>query len=139
VLRTNAGLECAFRANLDDAKTLAHALPTAISKAKVGEARLELVAELTRMPDREYLLWLKQAPFRAQRVRSPRLDLAALRRTASRVSEETRGRMRRGVVSMEREALEASAAAEWARIEAGRELDTPTINPQARRRHPRLG
>jgi hypothetical protein len=139
VLRTNAGLECAFRANIDDAKTLAHALPTPVGKKSAGEARHDVVADLTQMPDREYLLWLKQAPFRAQHVRSPRLDLEALRSAAEGVSADVRHAIERGVVSMDRTALEAYAAAEWERIEAAHELDTPTLKPTTRRRHPRLG
>jgi len=138
VLRTNAGMECAFRANQDDAKTLVHALPPPTGHRSAGEARLGLVAELTQMPDREYLLWMKQAPFRAQRVRSPRLDLVALRRAGARVPNHVREVLRRGVVSMDREAVEAHAAAEWERIGASHEADAPEIKPGARR-HPRLG
>lgn len=139
VLRTNAGIECAFRANLEDAKTLVHALPVPPRQKNVAEARLALVTELTQMPDREYLLWLKQAPFRAQHVRSPRLDVAGLRESADRLDGEVREALRRGVVSMDRAALEAHAAAEWERIGMTREADAPLIEPNARRRHRRLG
>lgn len=139
VLRTNAGIECAFRANLEDAKTLVHALPVPPRQKNVAEARLALVTELTQMPDREYLLWLKQAPFRAQHVRSPRLDVAGLRESADRLDGEVREALRRGVVSMDRAALEAHAAAEWERIGMTREEDAPVIEPNARRRHRRLG
>jgi len=139
VLRTNAGIECAFRANLEDAKTLVHALPVPPGQRSVGEARLGMVAELTQMPDRELLFWLKQAPFRAQRVRSPRLDLDCLRRAASEVGAETREAARRGTVSMDRGELEAFAAAEWERIGMNRETEPPVVAPNARRRHPRLG
>jgi len=139
VLRTNAAIECAFRANLEDAKALVHALPPPVEGKGVGEARLAQIAGLTQMPDREFLLWIKQAPFRAQRVRSPRLDLAELRRAGEGTSAEARRTIERGVVSMDRSELETHAAAEWDRIEAARELETPTIKPTARRRHPRLG
>ncbi len=139
VLRTNAGIECAFRANLEDARTLVHALPVPPRQKNAAETRLGLVTELTQMPDREYLLWLKQAPFRAQHVRSPRLDIAALRETAAQLGEEVRAAIRRGVVSMDRAALEAHAAAEWERIGMNRETDAPVIEPNARRRHRRLG
>ncbi|MEQ1832469.1 MAG: DUF87 domain-containing protein, partial [Candidatus Eisenbacteria bacterium] len=109
VLRTNAGIECAFRANIEDAKTLVHALPVPPRQKNAAEGRLALVTELTQMPDREYLLWLKQAPFRAQHVRSPRLDLARLREVADRLDPGVRAALRRGVVSMDRAALEAHA------------------------------
>jgi hypothetical protein len=139
VLRTNAGIECAFRANLEDAKTLVHALPLPPGQRNAAEARLALVAELTQMPDREFLLWLKQAPFRAQRVRSARLDLDALRQLAAAVPTDVRDAIRRGTVSMDRAALEAHAAAEWERIGMNHEAEAPTIEPTVRRRHPRLG
>jgi hypothetical protein len=139
VLRTNAGIECAFRANLEDAKTLVYALPVPPGQRNIAEARLAMVAQLTQMPDREFLFWLKQAPFRAQRVRSPRLDLDALRRVATELPEELREAARRGTVSMDRAELEAFAAAEWERMGMNREADPPVIAPNARRRHPRLG
>ena len=139
VLRTNAGIECAFRGNFEDAKTFVHALPLLPRQKSAPEARLGLVTELTQMPDREYLLWLKQAPFRAQHVRSPRLDVAALRASAERLGGEAREALRRGIVSMNRAALEAHAAAEWDRIGMNREMDVPVIDPNARRRHRRLG
>lgn len=139
VLRTNAGMECVFRANIEDAKTLVHALPTPPRQHNAGEARLELVTELTQMPDREYLLWLKQAPFRAQHVRSPRLDVAGLRAAAARLEPDALAAIRRGVVSMDRAALEAHAAAEWERIGMNREAAGPVIERTARRRHGRLG
>jgi len=139
VLRTNAGIECAFRANIDDAKTLVHALPVPPRQKSVAETRLGLLTELTQMPDREYLLWLKQAPFRAQHVRSPRLDVPGLRESANQLRGDVRASIRRGVVSMDRAALEAHAAADWERIGVNREADTPVIEPNARRRHRRLG
>jgi len=139
VLRTNAGLECAFRCNLEDAKSLVHALPTPLVEARAGEARLALMQQLTQLPDREFLLWMKQAPFRAQRVRSPRLDVAALRAAAAELPAATRDTIRRGTVSMERVALEAHARREWEQIEGAEEPEQPVIEPRGRRRHPRLG
>ena len=139
ILRTNAGIECAFRANLEDAKTLVHALPSPPGQRNAAEARLGLVTELTHMPDREFLLWLKQAPFRAQRVRSPRLDIAGFRQAANRLPADAREGLRRGAVSMDRAVLEAHAAAEWERMGMNRDSDTPVIAPTARRRHPRIG
>jgi hypothetical protein len=139
VLRTNAGIECAFRANLEDAKTLVHALPAPPGQRNAAEARLAMVAELTQMPDREFLFWLKQAPFRAQRVRSPRLDLESMRRAAAGLPAEIREATRKGTVSMARPEIEAFAAAEWDRIGMNREAGPPVIAPNARRRHPRLG
>lgn len=139
VLRTNAGLECAFRCNLEDAKLLVHALPAPAVESRAGEARLALMQQLTQLPDREFLLWMKQAPFRAQRVRSPRLDVAALRAAAEGLPIATREVIRRGTVSMERAALEAHARREWEQFDAADEPEAPVIEPRGHRRHPRLG
>jgi hypothetical protein len=139
VLRTNATIEVAFRANHEDARTLAQSLPLPPHHKNAAEARLELATALTQMPNREYLLWIKQAPFRPQRVRSPRLDLAAIRRAAEQVPAETHDQIARGTMSMDRDALAAHAAAEWTRLGLSHEADLPIIAPEGHRRHPRLG
>lgn len=107
VLRTNASLECAFRCNLEDAKPIVQAMPLPPDCGPLEVTRQSMIQELTQLPDREFLLWMKRAPFGAQRVRSPRLDLDHLRRLAGGVSPEVRESIRRGVVSMDRAALEA--------------------------------
>lgn len=110
VLRTNASLECAFRCNLEDAKPLVQVMPLPAVAGSLDVTRQSMVQALTQLPDREYLLWMKRASFGAQRVRSPRLDLDHLRHLASTLPEEVRDRVRRGVVSMDRVALEALVA-----------------------------
>lgn len=100
-VQTNCAMQAQFRSNLDDAKAFAHAMPI----PKAGETRDDLVAELTRLPDREFLLWLRRFPFRAQRVRSPRIDLKKLRELAAAVPEETRRRIRQGAVAIPRAEL----------------------------------
>ncbi len=110
VLRTNASIECAFRCNLEDAKPLVHAMPLPPDAHRLEVTRQSMVQELTQLPDREFLLWMKRAPFGAQKVRSARLDVEELRRCADGLSPETRAAIRRGTVSMDRDALEASIA-----------------------------
>lgn len=110
VLRTNANVECAFRCNLEDAKPLVQSMPLPPDAQRLEATRQSMVQELTQLPDREFLLWMKRAPFGAQRVRSPRLDLEQLRQVAEQISPEQREAIRRGTVSMPREALEALVA-----------------------------
>jgi hypothetical protein len=99
LLRTNTGLECAFRCNYEDAQSLAHAFPVPADTKRPAEARQALARQMTGLPQRSFYLWLKEASFRAQLVRSPRLDLDELRSEASRTSEEIRERIRQGVVA----------------------------------------
>ncbi len=107
VLRTNASIECAFRCNLEDAKPLVQAMPLPADALRLEATRQSMVQELTQLPDREFLLWMKRAPFGAQRVRSPRLDVAGLRSAAEALSPDARRAIRRGTVSMARADLEA--------------------------------
>lgn len=100
LLRTNTAVEAAFRCNLDDAKNIGHALPVPSGTERPSQVRRGLVEEFTRLPDRTYYLWAKRL-FQAQRVRSPRLDLAALQEAASRVAPETLDFIRRGSVALD--------------------------------------
>ncbi len=99
LLRTNTGLECVFRCNYEDAQSVSHALPVADETTRPAEARMALARQMTRLPRRSYYLWLKEASFRAQLVRSPRLNLEELRGEAREASEETRARIRQGTVA----------------------------------------
>lgn len=62
-----------------------------------------------------------------------------LRASANQLDGEARAAIRRGVVSMDRAALETHAAADWERIGMNREANAPVIEPNVRRRHRRLG
>ncbi len=124
LLRTNAGIEIAFRCALEDAKFFAHALPP---PPKEKAARQWATEEMTRLPDRTFYLWLKQARFRAQRLRSPRLDLAALRERAAAVPEEIRERIRRGTVAATHEELAAFADREAERSTRERPAESQII------------
>jgi hypothetical protein len=127
-LRTNAGLECAFRCNLEDAKPLVQAMPLPVDAQRLEATRQAMVQELLRLPDREYLLWMKRMSFGAQRVRSPRLDLEGFRSAVEGLSEEVRSAIRRGTVSMDRVRLEALLAAEGEALnQTATEGNRPTI------------
>lgn len=103
-LRTNTGFDFMFRSSVEDARSFAHALPVSPEERANREV---LVEEITRLPTREYYLWLK--PFRAQRVRSPRLALDALRRRGADIPVEVRERIGRGTVAASRDELERIA------------------------------
>ena len=107
LLRTNVGIVSTFRSALEDAKAMSHALPVAPGTKKPAEARQALVEEMTRLQDRTFYFWLRQAPFRAQKVRSPRIDLVQLRELTAQVPAEVREAIRRGTVALPREELEA--------------------------------
>ena len=100
LLRTNCGVEAAFRANVDDARAYAHAVALPAGSRKTGEARQALVEQLTRLERRQYLLWVKEKA-RAQLVRSPRLELERLQARADALPAAVREQIARGTVSME--------------------------------------
>ncbi len=100
-LRTNTGIETAFRCNVEDARAFAHALPVPTGERDVARARHALVEEMTRLPRRTYRLWLRQAPFRAQKVRAPRIDLDDLRARAATAPTALRARIRKGTAAMD--------------------------------------
>ena len=106
LLRTNVGTVSTFRCALEDAKAMSHALHIAPGTKKPAEARQALVEEMTRLPDRTFYFWLRQAPFRAQQVRSPRIDLGHLRELAAQLPAEVHEAIRRGTVALPREELE---------------------------------
>ena len=118
-LRTNANWFAVFRSNLEDARAMAHALPVPAGGNGKAAGREELVEELTRLPDREFRLWIRRAPFRAQRVRSARLDLDELRRRAATVPEEIREHIRRGTVVVPRAELEEALSSGGSDVPSG--------------------
>ena len=107
LIRTNTGLEVAFRCSLPDATAFAHALPVPRSNNATA-ARQALTEEMTRLPRRHFYLWLREAPFPAQRVVSPRLDIDRLRREAELAPEGLLAAIRCGTVSLPRPELESA-------------------------------
>jgi hypothetical protein len=104
LLRTNTGFECAFRANAEDARAYLHAVSVPKGTKRPAEARQALVEQLTRLERRQFLFWAK-GHVRAQVLRSPRIDMDALRAAARTVSPDLRERIERGIVARELNAL----------------------------------
>jgi hypothetical protein len=132
LLRTNTGLEMAFRCSLDDARLFAQALPVAEEMPNRAEARLQLAREMTQLPRRTYCMWLKEASFRAQLVRSPRLELPQLRELAAKAPEEVRRKIRQGTAAIPRADFEVSSAQARAYETAESEVDTNLPSGPAR-------
>lgn len=138
LLRTNTGVELVFRSSLEDARDFSHAFPVPDGCPKPAEERLRFARELTRLPQREALLWFKRQGLLAQRIRSPRLDLEELRTLAAQCPEATRSLIRTGTVSTSRAEVEKSlrakrtaAAVEGPRVEGPAVILNPSL--------PRLG
>jgi hypothetical protein len=143
VLRTNAGFEVAFRCSYADARELVEPMPLPPGTQRSAEVRQALAQDLTRMPIRSYLLWAKQEAFGAQQVRSPRLDLDALRDAGARLEPGVREAICRGTVSIPREELEALVASDrtLSGLENGLALGVgdEEASKLRVRRHPKLG
>jgi hypothetical protein len=106
LLRTNVGIEAAFRCNIEDAKAYAHALPISENTERPGEARQALLTQLTRLETREYLLWIK-GRYPAQLVRSPRIDLEYLQALAAEAPQDVRDFVQQGTVALRAEDIDA--------------------------------
>lgn len=107
LLRTNTALEMVFRSSFEDAKSFGPALMgTPGGKGKKVEGRG--FEDLTRLPDREFFLWLKKESFGAHRARSPRLDLERMKQLAASAPADVRKALAHGSVTMDRTELEAS-------------------------------
>ncbi|MDM7914511.1 MAG: DUF87 domain-containing protein [Candidatus Eisenbacteria bacterium] len=108
LLRTNTGLEAVFRSSFEDAKTIAHALPVATDPKKARVERAALLEEIPRLPNRVFYLWLKGRPFRAQKVRSPRLNLDRLRLAGLELPDDIAAFLEQGTVARPREEIAAA-------------------------------
>lgn len=137
LLRTNVGIEAAFRCNIEDANAYAHAVSFSETTERPAEARRRLIEQLTRLERREYLLWVK-GHHRAQLVRSPRLDLERLRERAACAPPAIREFIQQGTVALRPEEVgqvDTQDASE-------QDLATDEVQPVDRQendRFPRLG
>ncbi|MBI1797172.1 MAG: hypothetical protein HYR74_08985 [Candidatus Eisenbacteria bacterium] len=77
-LRTNCGIETVFRPSRRDAALMAHALPVPEGVDDAGKRRAQLLRRLTRLPRREYALWIKDGAVPLHFVRAAHLDLSHL-------------------------------------------------------------
>lgn len=92
LLRTNTSMEFIFRANPEDADRLAKHLPMSLTSNATGDTFREVSRVISHLPNREFVLWSKQLG-QAERMRSPRVDMAALERMVARTPSELRARV----------------------------------------------
>lgn len=114
VLKTNVGVEAIFRSSVEDARALSEGFLSRSPDETLTQARSRFIEEIASLPRRSFFLWLKSTSYGPQRLMSPRLDVAALRRSAASLPAEMRRRIRMGVASVDRRELEAQLAAEAA-------------------------
>lgn len=106
LLRTNTGIEVAFRSSFEDARAIAHALPVSPDPKAAKAERQAVLEAIPRMPTRAFYLWIKDADFRAQKVRSPRLDLSRLRAAGDDIPDDIRAFLERGIAALPRKQVE---------------------------------
>ena len=135
ILRTNLGAECIFRSSVEDARTLSEGLSTRSADETLTQARSRVVEEIATLPKRSFFFWLRDSAFGPQRLQSPRVNIGALKASASSLTLEQRERIRLGTASIERPADKPSPPA------TAPEPDprVAPLPPQKRRRAPRLG
>jgi hypothetical protein len=133
-LRTNVGIELCFRAAREDARLLADAMPIPDGVTS-GAARAQLVRDLMQLQPRECVLWLRSLGLAPQRVRSPRLDLDALRRTGAAYVEAVGAKLRHGQPHRIEPSVDTHG--ENAGLDGGADLLGLLEDPGSR--HPRLG
>ncbi len=124
ILRTNTNYQLLMRSDLEDARTLAHVLPTTGTALRprdgfpdprttpatmtVDEERRKLLEMVPSMPDRVGWFWERRAPHPALLLRSARLDIDGGRQAAKRLSPELRKVIRNGVLAISPDELERS-------------------------------
>jgi hypothetical protein len=135
ILRTNLGAECIFRSSVEDARTLSEGLSTRSADETLTQARSRVVEEIATLPKRSFFFWLRDSAFGPQRIQSPRVNIGALKASASSLTSEQRERIRLGTASIERPADKPAPPA------TAPEPDprVAPLPPQKRRRAPRLG
>lgn len=100
ILRTNAGLEMIFRSSIEDAAKLSQGLSIRRPHESLAAARQRFTEDVASLPQREFYLWVKDAPYGPQRIRSPKMDLEELDTLGRQLSIEDRLAIQRGVVSI---------------------------------------
>jgi hypothetical protein len=86
LLRTNAGVEMVFRANHRDAATYAHALPVAEDEPEAARLRASLVRRLERLPRKQFLWIVKDAPIGGQFLEAPQVSIPRLPPSGHRIA-----------------------------------------------------
>lgn len=104
LLRTNTSTEFIFRANPEDASRVARHLPMTVPGVPESDQRQAIADVITHLPNREFILWSK-ALGQAERMRSPRIDLASLEREAAAIPRELRDQLRAPIAASTHEPL----------------------------------
>lgn len=104
-LRTSSGFSASFRSNPEDARALAPGLASGVTRGDQAQALTRMTQALTRLRNREYVLWLRQSGLPAMKLRSPFVDIDDLKRRAGRCPAELRDAIQRGAVAVDRSAL----------------------------------
>jgi len=100
------------------------------------QARGRMVEEIASLPRRSFFFWLRDSPHGPQRLTSPRLDAAALVRSAEALSTEQRERIRLGSASIVRVVPPDPDPPDSVAVPDPR---VAPLRPDKRRRTPRLG
>jgi hypothetical protein len=103
-MRTNLTIQAQFRTSPEDAAAFAHMLPESDE-----EHRRELVQEMTRLPQRHFYLAVRDLGATAQLVVAPKIDFVGLEVSARRIPAELRARIRQGIATAPRDAVEPPA------------------------------
>lgn len=133
VIKTNSNYHVAFRANDEDVRAMSHVLPVTgrVPRETSGfpdprtpptfltpeEERRRLIEQTVRMPDRLFWFLDRQAAHGAVLTRSPTISIDAMKAQAATLPEEIRTLIRRGVLALSREEIEAAVRARQERLE----------------------
>jgi DNA helicase HerA-like ATPase len=115
-LSANIGLEVAFRAGIKDASRVKSASAGDGSDAE----RRALQDRMLRLKNREFALWMRREGWPAVKVKSPLIDINALRRLADACPAEKREAIRRGVCAIPRKGGVVQPASRPAQLRIGR-------------------
>ena len=115
-MRANVGLQLQFRSSPEDAVAFAHALPD----SGKGHERRALIHELTRLPQRQCYLAVRDLGIPAQRVVTPLVETTPWQAAAERLSPERRRRIDQGIAALPRLAVPEEGGS--------KDYPTPTTN-----------
>jgi hypothetical protein len=123
ILRTNTNYQLMFRSNLEDARAMSHILPVTglVPKERPGfpdprtppvmltsdEERKILVEQVSSMPDRLFWFWNRRRPYGAILTKSATVSMNDIEARANTLPREVAALVRRGVLAVDRVALNA--------------------------------
>jgi hypothetical protein len=112
-----------FRSSIEDAAKLSQGLSIRGPQESLSAARQRFTEEVASLPRREFYLWVKDALYGPQRIRSPKMDLEELDALGRQLSDEGRLAIQRGVVSV---------SADQVRESVPEEIEDPPIKKKSR-------